>query len=453
MAGSGKFANAWIRQGSPALDDLKKVFQNIQDNAQKENSRNQVYNYVNQFQNDIQNAQKNATIPGQPASTANIPALLASPAVRATGTPQSSSSGISPYLPDNPVTPTPQSNDFVSNLLNKSSDGAIPVQQSSTPQPDSYQTITPAVAPKYNPVAQEQAMANMNVNLMKNLGQIQNINPEDQKNALNIASILNSAYQPSKPQLLNIPEKNRLISLDPLNPSNAETILDEKPDPKDNVYHGVNGTYPIVNGKIDFAHPTEQKETGTAAMKIGNDGFYYDWNKKSNAYVKTNLRAPAKDYLTDKQINGDGSDKEVGLSDSAAKSIALLKDPSIVQYKTDPTTGEPLKLKVNPDGTYAINSKTGKYINDPVNGKLVQNTPQEQQYALNQARENIKLQVFKKDPRAYEFVNNIEKKWGRPLNATDLGQEALKHAEAGNLNDKDAGAIATYLKYISQFDK
>ncbi len=179
--------------------------------------------------------------------------------------------------------------------------------------------------------------------------------------------------------------------------------------------------------------------------KEGSDGYYYNWDEGSNSFKKTNLKVPS-----DKKGDGTGKkSKGYSLDKDSAKYIAILKNPP--QYRTDQATGLPIKYAVDDKGNYKQDPKTGQYVVDDVNGKPVPYTDDEKNYLKSQAYNYLQLQML--SPRAYQFSNNIEKKYGRPLSSQELGQEAIKHTEEGNLTDQEAKEIADYLKYVQQFDK
>lgn len=76
-----------------------------------------------------------------------------------------------------------------------------------------------------------------------------------------------------------------------------------------------------------YYHEEVKKETPrNPFMEVGSDGFYQAWDDKTNSFVKTNLKAPAKEYLTDKQINGDGSGEDSASMDISKELINLEKD-------------------------------------------------------------------------------------------------------------------------------
>ncbi len=138
-----------------------------------------------------------------------------------------------------------------------------------------------------------------------------------------------------------------------------------------------------------------------------------------------------------------------GLTPNTAGPLAQLQHPELFKNVLNPQTGNTLLVKYDSNGQPLKDDK-GNYVEDPVNGKPVPNSPETQAYLRDKAFNDLQLQTL--TPRAYEFSKNLEKSFGRKLTAAELGQEALKHAKDKRISDEDAGAIAKYLKYVSQFD-
>jgi len=66
-----------------------------------------------------------------------------------------------------------------------------------------------------------------------------------------------------------------------------------------------------------LGNPTGRKRTNPKEeaaknpyTKVSRDGYYMIWDDKTKGFVKTKEKAPAKEYLTDKQINGDSSSEK-----------------------------------------------------------------------------------------------------------------------------------------------
>jgi len=196
------------------------------------------------------------------------------------------------------------------------------------------------------------------------------------------------------------------------------------------------GTEPI---KIAEGQPYEQKEQNPFT-KVGADGYIYQWDFEKKQFVKTNLRAPEKEWQFK---SDDNKEKSKSLSPATSKLIADIVNPN--EYVTD-EYGNVLKFAVDDKGNYVRDEKTGQYKLDPA-GVPMKISETEKKYRQENALQNVKLQTL--GPRSYEFVENIEKLWGRRLSPKELKDEAIKHARAGNLSDEEASEIADFLKYYS----
>lgn len=88
-------------------------------------------------------------------------------------------------------------------------------------------------------------------------------------------------------------------------------------------------------------------------------------------------------------------------------------------------------------------------------GKQIPMSPEDIKYNKDKTLENIKLQLL--SPRGYQFINNIEELWRagdktgtkKYLSPKELYDEAVKHAESGDIDETVQDEIATYLKYYS----
>lgn len=131
--------------------------------------------------------------------------------------------------------------------------------------------------------------------------------------------------------------------------------------------------------------------------------------------------------------------KKSKLTTSTAQIIADIKNPKL--YLTD-DTGNVKKFKVDGKGNFI--KKDGEFVEDS-EGKPMKLSDDEMKYKKENARQNLMLQLL--GSRAYDFVNNIESSWQRKLTPAELTSEAIKHAEAGDLTDDEAGEIADFLPY------
>ena len=125
-----------------------------------------------------------------------------------------------------------------------------------------------------------------------------------------------------------------------------------------------------------------------------------------------------------------GSSKETGLKDSASELVANLKN-------IDP---------------YERNIDTGEYRLDN-NGNKIKRNPDDIKFEKDKTLEKVKLQLL--SPRSYQWIVNIQKLWQKNdptkeyLSPQELGKEAIKHAQEGNLTEKEQNELATYLKYYN----
>jgi len=131
-----------------------------------------------------------------------------------------------------------------------------------------------------------------------------------------------------------------------------------------------------------------------------------------------------------------------------------------------PTKGEgKTTVNINPPEEKGLKDTTAKLIADLKNfkpytvneeGTKIPMDEKDIKYAKDTTLENIKLQLLA-NPRAYEFVTNIEQLWkaGDPtgsrqyLSPKELYNEALKHAQSGEIDEEVQDQIATYLRYYS----
>ena len=71
-------------------------------------------------------------------------------------------------------------------------------------------------------------------------------------------------------------------------------------------------------------------------------------------------------------------------------------------------------------------------------------------YDVDKGFEKIKLEAFKNNGRAYSFVSNIIKQYGRYPRPAELAKEAQKHLNGGGISDQDAMDIDNFLNYYEQ---
>ncbi len=141
-------------------------------------------------------------------------------------------------------------------------------------------------------------------------------------------------------------------------------------------------------------------------------------------------------------------DKKNKLSAGTSELFADIQNPQ--NYVTDKATGSVKKYKVDDSGNF-VTKKNSKgqyeYVEDP-EGQPMPISESDKQFKQTNAQKNIMIQ--KLSSRNYDFVNNIEKSWGRKLSPKELKEEAIKHAKAGNLTDKEAGELAEFLPYYKE---
>ncbi len=132
----------------------------------------------------------------------------------------------------------------------------------------------------------------------------------------------------------------------------------------------------------------------------------------------------------------------------------LTRIPEKGEGKKTDTTDTSLKPST---ATLIADLKNFKPYTVNTDGEKIPMSPEDIKFAKDKTLENIKLQMFDKLPRAYEFVNNIEELWkagdksGKTqyLSPKQLYDETIKHAKAGDISMKVQDAIANYLKYYS----
>ncbi|MEM3091533.1 MAG: hypothetical protein QXD05_00145 [Candidatus Pacearchaeota archaeon] len=173
-------------------------------------------------------------------------------------------------------------------------------------------------------------------------------------------------------------------------------------------------------------------------VKVGADGYLYQWDFDKKKFEKTNLKAPAKEWQFEPKEK-----QSKQLSQSTSKLIADILHPK--EYVTD-EFGNVLKFKTDKKGNFVRDDNTGKYIIDPA-GKPMKISEEDRKYQKENALQNIMLQTL--GSRSYEFIKNMEKLYGRRLSPQELKNEAIKHAKEGKLPDDAAGEIAEFLPYYN----
>lgn len=124
-----------------------------------------------------------------------------------------------------------------------------------------------------------------------------------------------------------------------------------------------------------------------------------------------------------------------------AQIIADIKNPKL--YQTD-KAGNVLKFKYDKKKKEFLR-ENGELIPDFEEGEPMKLSDNEIKYNQENARQNLMLQLL--GTRTYDFVNNLEQQFKRKMTPAELTSEAIKHAQAGNLSDDEAGEIADFLPY------
>lgn len=184
-----------------------------------------------------------------------------------------------------------------------------------------------------------------------------------------------------------------------------------------------NPEYDIINeltGEVLFKGQ-EKKKPGDIEGRFENSstGTYWTYDKNLGEFTDTGIPYDKKSGSSSKSGGKGGDDKdekETPLKETVSELIANLKN-------LKPYT-------VNEDG-----SKT-RWSDEDI------------KFEKDKTLEKIKLQLLR--PRTYQFITNVEKKWGRYLPPDKLKSEAEKHFLSGNIGEDELKDIKTYLRYYSE---
>lgn len=405
----------------------------IRKKALQEDERNAMFNRISKYQGDVQNASNSAIIPGKPAQEANVPYLLANPNLQGAPVPKSST----PYNLMKPETPKP---DIIGGLIDQSIPGVKPAStQAPTEDPQSIRTTTPASPARYDVNKHEQKLAELNVGLLKDMAGMEYLSPEDRATTLNIADILNRANAPHKPVVMKMGDNESLVSYDPQNPNGIQTIANGKKKP---FTLGSSAAFGYDDqGNVDFTKPLYERpstKTEPTPRTVGNDGYYYDWDAKSNSFKKTNLKAPSKDYLSADQLGGGKTpDYSQNLGDvkQAFAQINQLKeqlyDPKgwVDEYKDDKgntiTLPEKMKKITLPDGKveYFTKKDAEQYKETLKKGSIESAT----QLVNSQGLMNVVNEI----QNGLNLIINA--KQGKPINSQDIDKAVANVLTQNNI--------------------